>query len=149
MTRRSVALNGIRRGSTCTTRTSDQPVTGVTGGCDLIGAIGAGDRGRVGTVASRGAWRTSSTSVSCPGIGIAARWALFATSVAMCRIMLLGTNWTSFLIGVQPVTRVTGGRNLIGAIGTRDRGRVGTFARRSTSTTRGAGGASTGVGVRP
>ena len=61
--------------------------------------------------------------------------------------MLLGTNWTSFLIGVQPVTRVTGGRNLIGARSTRDRGRVGTFATRSTSTTGGAGGASTGVGV--
>ena len=61
--------------------------------------------------------------------------------------MLLGTNWTSFLIGIQPVTSVTGGCNLIGARSTRDRGRVGTFARRSTSTTRGAGGASTGVGV--
>ena len=49
----------------------------------------------------------------------------------------------------QPVTGVAGGCDLIGARSTRDRGRVGTVATRSTSTTRGAGGASTGVGVRP
>ena len=47
----------------------------------------------------------------------------------------------------QRVTGVASGRNLIGARRTRDRGRVGTVATRSTSTTRGAGGASTGVGV--
>ena len=140
-------MNSKCKSITRNTRTSDQPVTGVASGRDLVGVIGTRDRGRVGTVASRSTWRTSSTSVSCPGIGIAARWALFATSVAMCRIMLLGTNWTSFLIGVQPVTRVTGGRNLIGAIGAGDRGRVGTVASRSTRRTRGTGGASTGVGV--
>ena len=52
-------------------------------------------------------------------------------------------------ISNQPVTGVAGGCDLIGARRTRDRGRVGTVATRSTSTTRGAGGASTGVGVRP
>ena len=45
-------MNGKCKSITRNTRTSDQPVTGVTSGRDLIGARRTRDRGRVDTVAT-------------------------------------------------------------------------------------------------
>ena len=111
MTHRAVALNSKCKSITRNTRTSDQPVTGVTVGCDLVSARRTRDRGRVGAVAARSTGLTH-CAVALNGI----------------RKSITRTTRTSD----QPVTGVTGGCDLIGAVSTRDRGCVGTVATRST-----------------
>ena len=66
----AVALNGICRSRTLTTRTVDQSVTGVTGGCNLIGARSTRDRGRVGTVATRSTGTTRGAGGASAGVGV-------------------------------------------------------------------------------
>jgi len=68
LTRRAVALNGICKSITRITRTVNQPVTGVTGGCDLIGARCTRDCGRVGTVATRSTGTTRTVNQPVTGV---------------------------------------------------------------------------------
>ena len=107
-------MNSVCISSTRNTRTSDQPVTGVTGGCDLIGARSTRDRGRVGTFATRG---TGLTLCAVQGNSV-------------CKRITRTTR-----IRDQPVTGVAGGCDLVGVRCTHDRGRVGAVATRSTGRT--------------
>ena len=52
------------------TRIRDQPVTGVTGGCDLIGARCTRDCGCVGTVATCSTGCTRGTGGASTGVGV-------------------------------------------------------------------------------
>jgi hypothetical protein len=70
LTHCAVALNGKCISITRNTRTSDQPVTGVTGGCDLIGARRARDRCRVGTVATRSTGLTRGAGGASTGVSV-------------------------------------------------------------------------------
>ena len=122
----------------------------------MVRAANAGCKGRavaINVVARRIGIATVGGSADTGGTGVSKHIFQMIRANARRKVRAAAVNVVARRVGIactpdQRVPGVTGGCDVIGARSTRDRGRVGTVATRSTGTTRGAGGASTGVGVR-
>jgi len=110
LTLRAVALNGVCKRITRNTRTANNPVASVTGGCDLIDARSTRDRGRIGTIAT-GCTRCTRGAVQ-PVTGVTGgRDLIGAIGTRDCGHVGTGANGSTGLAhrtSVQPVTGVTG-----------------------------------------